>query len=79
MICVVVSLKLDYFKLKNFYPLKTNFEIISSIFTAFVIEAFLLEYENHNKISNDSKLEQRIIELGLNANAIRAAESETYI
>ena len=37
-----------------------------SIFTAFVIEAFLLEYENHKKITMDTKLEKRIIELGYN-------------
>lgn len=40
--------------------------MILSIFTAFVIEAFLLEYESHSKITNDTKLEKRIIDLGYN-------------
>lgn len=38
--------------------------LLSSIFTAFVIEAFILEYERE-KEPNVSKLESRINELGL--------------
>ena len=42
-----------------------------SIFTAFVIEAFLLEYENQDDSTLFlSKLEQRIIKLGLNFDSL---------
>ena len=50
----------------RFECLTAVFGFIFSIFTAFVIEAFLLEYETEDDSKNDySKVEQRIIHLGL--------------
>jgi hypothetical protein len=37
----------------------------NSIFTAFVLEAFLLEYETNEKTLFETKIEGRIIELGM--------------
>ena len=49
-----------------------------SIFTAFVIEAFLLEYEISDKSAFEIKIENKINELGLNIDS-NQTKTEPYI
>lgn len=60
---------LNYFK-KTSYKNPLNF----SIFTAFVIEAYLLEYESSEKSQFELKVEAKITELGLNLNVEKSNE-----